>query len=455
MLRRLLAMVHDGAIRRVIKHGVPATLGRILTSVAGLVTMALLAHTLGPGPFGVVAVIRTVAGVIEQYANFTTWQAIVKYGTEAQASDRGEAVRLIVKLAVVIDLATAAAAGILVVGAAVLLPETFSWTQHEAYLASFYSLTVFTRVSGASDGIFRLCDAYRAQAIALGLSGVVMVIAVTIAFVLRASITGCVVALIASECIGNLIVTSAAFRIAATSELRGWSRAKLANVRREFPGVVRFLVTTNAQLTLKKTNSELDMMVVGAMLGRVPSGLYRVVKQLGTIPGRIFMPFEQVVFTELARASAVGDYRALRNLLLRFTTLVTFGSLVVWAFVAVAAEPIVRLVAGAEFVAVAPALRIYLLAMVLIIAAAPSSRALVALGRPGTSFLLELGSFVVIVPSVTIGAVHWGLEGVAGAILVHRIVMLITSVLLVISATRAHGLTRREPSPVVSNSDVR
>lgn len=44
--------------------------------------------------------------------------------------------------------------------------------------------------------------------------------------------------------------------------------------------------------------------MIGAMLGKIPSGLFRVVKQLGTIPGRVFMPFEQVLFTELARAAA-------------------------------------------------------------------------------------------------------------------------------------------------------
>jgi O-antigen/teichoic acid export membrane protein len=417
----------DRAVRKVVRYGIPAAVGKLASSLAGLVTMALLTRQLGPALFGVVAVIRTVVGMIDQYANFNTWQAIIKYGTEAIAANRPQEVERVIKLGVVIDLVTGAVATVVVALLAFVIPAAFDWSPHESWLCALYGITLVTRVSGASDGLFRLADAYRAQAIWTSVSALLLTGAVAIAVVLDAGFDGCVYALIIGEVAGNIVVTAVSFVVARKAGYGNWLRSSLANVRIAFPGIVQFLVATNAQLTVKKTNAELDMVIVGAMLGKVASGLFRVIKQLGTIPGRVFMPFEQVVFTELARSAAAHDYRAFRRLLRRFTALVMVGSLAIWAITAAFAEPVIRVVAGADYVAAAPALRWFLLAMVLVIANTPALRALIALGRPGTLFFAELAALVVLVASLVIGASLWGLVGVSAAVLLHRALQMVWS----------------------------
>ena len=439
MVRRIVGWFRDRAVRRVVRYGVPAALGKLVMSLAGLVTTALLARQLGPGPFGVIAVIRTVVAIVDQYANFNTWQAIVKYGTEAQAAHRTRDVERVIKLAVVIDVATGVLAALVILGLAYAIPSTFSWTAHEGMLCALYGVTLFTRVAGASDGIFRICDAYRAQAISSSIGALAMTAAVGVAVAVDASFDGCVYALVGGEVISNLVVTAASFRVARERGFGGWARASLASVRTSFQGIVHFLVATNAQLTVKKTAGELDMVIVGAMLGKVSSGLYRIVKQLGSIPGRIFMPFEQVVFTELARAAAAHDYAGFKRLLRRFTGLVGLGSLVIWAIAAVASAPIIRLVAGDEFVGAADSFRWFLLAVVLLIVNSTIMRALIALGRPGTLFIFDLGSLGVLAAGLWTGAHYWGLVGVSVAVLAYRALQLLYSTWFV-----AHVVKQRQ-----------
>jgi PST family polysaccharide transporter len=187
------------------------------------------------------------------------------------------------------------------------------------------------------------------------------------------------------------------------------------------------LVSTNAQLTVRSTQGEIDMLVVGTVLGSESAGLFRVVKQVGGIPGKIFMPFEQVLFTELARAAASHEYRGFRSLLKRTVAIGTCGSLVVWLVVAMAAHPVVYLIAGPAFSAAAEPMRWFLLAMVLQVSAAPVMRAMVALGRPGTLFLFDSASLVVLVALVIGAALQMGLVGVTLAMVAHKSLQLVWS----------------------------
>lgn len=431
MRKRLVLWFRDRAIKRVVRYGLPLTIGKAVTSASGLVTLALLARQLGPAQLGVLALIRTVAGIIEQYANFNTWQAVVKYGTEAIAQSRTEDVKRIVKLAVVIDLITAMIAGVVLIALAALLPSLFGWSGHDAFLCMLYSLTVITRVAGATDGVFRICDAYRKQAIATSVGGVVSVVSVVAAVIGGAGLTGCVVALIVGEVVSNVYIMAIASGTARAAGYGGWWATSLRGTRSTFPGIVHFIVATNAQLTVRKTMGEIDMIVVGSMLGKVAAGLYRVVKQLGTIPAKVFLSFEQVLFTELAHLAAARDFESFRRVVRRASALATIGALMIWAVVAVLSVPIIRLVVGDEFIDAAEPFRWYLLAMVLGVANAPVLRSLIALGRPGLLFWLDVATLAILVAGVVVGTWLWGLVGVSLAILLHRVVHMVGATWLV------------------------
>lgn len=411
-------------MRKVAKLGVPVAAGKLFTAASGLVTLAMLARHLGPGLFGVIAMFRTVAMMVDLFANCNTWQAIIKFGADATAAGNSDAVKAIIKLAFVIDVTTAVIGSLVVVGLAFLIPGEFGWTPHESMLCTLYALTLVSKVSGTSDGIFRICDAYRVQAIVASVAAVVATALVAIAVATGATFGYCVIALVAGEVIGNVAATVSAMWVARQAGYRGWWRVSLRGIRATFPGITRFLVTTNAQLTVRTGQSELDMIVVGSMLGKAAAGLFRVVKQLGTIPGRVFMPFEMVLFTELARCAAEHDYRGFGRLLRRSVSIAAVGSLALWIIAAIAAGPLVELVAGSAFAAAAPAFRWYLLAMILQVAGMPIMRALIALGRPGTLFLFDCGSFVVLIAAAIAGAYGWGLLGVAGAIVLHKAIQL-------------------------------
>ena len=362
------------------------------------------------------------------------------------AEQRPTAVERLIKLAFAIDCVTCTLGAVIAAALAFVIPSTFGWSHHESVLCALYAITILTHIAGAPDGIFRLCDAYRPQALTTGAGGILQTIAVAAAVALDGSFDTCVLVLIVSEVIGNILVVVTALFIARRAGYGGWTKASLIGWRREFPGILRFLLSTSGQLSVKKTQSELDMFVVGSMLGKAASGLLRVIKQLGTIPARIFLPFEQVLFTELARFAAAGDQRGFRRLLRRTVGITGVGSLAVWAVAAVGAEPLIRLVAGSAFLGAVPAFRWYFLAMVLGVANTPVLRAMIALGRPGTLFLFDLATLALLVATTVIGAHLWGLVGVSLALVLHKLIQLAWSTWLVDRAL----LTRRDLEPAMT-----
>jgi O-antigen/teichoic acid export membrane protein len=363
--------------------------------------------------------------MVDSFANFNTWQAIIKYGTEAIAQGRRQDVDKLIKVAAVIDLTTACLGALVVVGLAFLIPGRFDWSPHESVLCAIYAVTLVSKLAGTTDGIFRISDAYRAQAIVSSVMAVLSALAIVIAVLLGAGFDGCVYALIFGEAASNVVITIVAFAVARAHGFGSWFRTPLEGARARFPGLARFMISTNAQLTVRTMQNEVDMMIVGSTLGRSSAGLFRVVKQLGTIPGRVFLPFEVVMYTELARNVADRDFRSLRKLMRRSMIITGTGTVLLWVVAAVLARPIIGLVAGADFLDAAPAFRIYLLAMVIAITGTPVLRSMIVLGRPGTLFFFDLGSLVLLIAAAIVLAHVWGLVGIALALLIHRSIQLL------------------------------
>ena len=436
MIPRVATWFRDAAVRNVMKRGLTVFAGRSVGQLASLVSVAVLTRRLGPEQFGVLALIRTVAGLTEAYANFNTWQAVLKYGAAAVVAGKRDDVRRILKLAMLIDVSTAMLAAVVIVALACVIPSLFGFSTHESLLCALYALTVLTRVAGTCDGIYRICNAYRSQAIGDAFQAAAPAVAVVIAGLCHAGLEGMVVALVCGEIAGNLVDMTIAFLVASQHGYGGWPRISLVDARVRFPGILHFIFASSGQLTVKKTQNEFDMIVVGSMLGQFASGLFKLVKQLGRIPALAFMPLEQVLFADLAHHAAAHDYQGFQRLLRRFTGIVFLGALGAWAVVALTAHPLVQALAGEKFLDAVPALRIYLLAMAITVANAPAQRALIVLGRPGTVLVFDLGTLGVLVATTIMGAYVWGITGVAGAFLLHKLTQLTWSSILVTRVIR-------------------
>ena len=83
----------DSTLRRLLRNAGYLLGSRVLRDGMGLVALALVARHLGPGGFGVIALLQSYTFTINWLVNFQTWQAIIRYGASLEGEQERPALR--------------------------------------------------------------------------------------------------------------------------------------------------------------------------------------------------------------------------------------------------------------------------------------------------------------------------------------------------------------------------
>lgn len=173
----------------------------------------------------------------------------------------------------------------------------------------------------------------------------------------------------------------------------------------------------------------LDYVIIGRRLGTELLGIYTLAYRLPELLVLTLMAgVNRVVFPAMSTVQSSRD--DLRRGFLASTHYVVMVTLPISVGLAIAADPIVRVMLGSEWLDAIPVLRI--LAIFTLVASMMNADGDVykAVGRPGILFKLAVLSIAMLVPALLFG-VEYGLVGVALAHLSVSIVMRVTRTIIV------------------------
>jgi O-antigen/teichoic acid export membrane protein len=173
-------------------------------------------------------------------------------------------------------------------------------------------------------------------------------------------------------------------------DLRSVSWRDVRAVPAEHPGLWQFVAITNAGVTLRSVSRQLTVLLVGLVVGPAAAGAYRLAHQLGQALARIADLLSRAIFAELARLHSGGGGEKLNSLFRSATRFALGGGLVIVAILLLVGEPLLRLVAGPEFVGAYPLLLILGIAAAVEVVGVSFEPALMATGRAGTAFRLRV-----------------------------------------------------------------
>jgi len=307
--------------------------GRGLAALLMLAAMALMARALPADEFGLVMLLHAFVPGVYGLVNLKPFEAVVLYG--ARHARRPDRIEQLLRLTLLLDLATVFGAFTLAWFASLALAHAFDWNDAELAQARAYSLIIFSSASNWASGALRLYDRFDVIANQRIVQGVVLLAGAAVAAALDAGIAAFLGVQGLAFALQKIYLQAAGWR-----EIRKHhpnapvlGPAFVAGKRR-FPGLGRFLLITYWQGNLDLFPRHLVVLGAGAFLGETAAGVYRLVGQTTRVISGPALLLRQVLFPDLARMwqPAPDQYRGLLRRALGWSALaaIVFVGAALW-----------------------------------------------------------------------------------------------------------------------------
>jgi O-antigen/teichoic acid export membrane protein len=386
--------------------------GKAAAGLISLIYIVIAARVLGPEDYGVLVLINYYAMLVGGLIAFPGWHAIVRYGVQALAAgDEAKLVRLL-RFVGAIELGGGIAAVCVAAILAPILGPQLGWNAEAQMLAIPYSLAVLASVRATPGGylqILRRFDILGAHNI---VTPVMRLIGTLIVVGFGWGLSGFIIAWLIAALVEGISLWLAGIYFARRHFVGQSLLGKVADVRHEHPGLMRFMVTANADIMLGDLVARLTPLVMGWVLGPVAAGLYSIAHRTTVVIAQPAQILGQAAYAELARlVTGGGSGRDIRHALLRCVGISLLAALPILLILAFFSKQITILIAGPAYAAAAGVMIWLAFARVIAITGPPTSAALIALGRPGLSVTSNIITSIGILPLLPMLTAYWGLQG--------------------------------------------
>lgn len=402
----------SGIVRRIYGNLGLLLGGKAAAGLISLIYIVIAARVLGPEDYGVLVLINYYAMLVGGLIAFPGWHAIVRYGVQALAAgDEAKLVRLL-RFVGAIEVAVGIAAVLVAATLAPILGPRLGWNAEAQMLAIPYCLAVLATVRATPGGYlqilrrFDILGAHNIVTPVMRLIGTVIVVAC--GWGLSGFIMAWLIAALAEGLSLWLVGIYFARRHLIDQPLMG----NVTDVRHEHPGLMRFMVTANADITLGDLVTRVTPLVMGWVLGPVAAALYSIAHRTTVVIAQPAQILGQAAYAELAKLVAGGGPGPdIRHALMRCIGISLIAALPIVLILAFFSKQITILIAGPAYAAAAGVMIWLAVARVIALTGPPTSAALIALGRPGLSVIANMIASIGILPLLPILAAYWGLLG--------------------------------------------
>jgi O-antigen/teichoic acid export membrane protein len=165
------------------------------------------------------------------------------------------------------------------------------------------------------------------------------------------------------------------------------------------PGIWRFLVASNADVTLSELAGRIAPLIVGWVLGPATAGLFAIAQRATVIIAQPAQILGNTAYAELARMVAAGEGGSpLRKTLLRVIGIALAAAGPVVIIAALFPTPIITLLGGSAFKAAGGIMVVLIAARMIAVIGPPCSSALSAMGYPALSMSANLFASLIFLP---------------------------------------------------------
>ena len=405
-----------GALRGIFGNALRLLSGKAGAGVISLVYIALAARALGPTDYGVLVLVHTyvlaVGGIIE----FPGWHAVVRYGAQALLSGDEQRLARLLKFAALLELACGLVA---VIVAALLAPwvgAKLGWSPRAIALSLPYSLAVLATVRATAAGYLQVTGRFGLLGVHSLVPPLVRLIGAVIAWAGHWGLVGFLWAWLAAAVLEWAVMWIMAFATMPRSLRAEALRADLRGVRAENPGLLRFMLGANADVTFAELAARVTPLAIGWLAGPAAAGLFAIAQRATVVIAQPAQSLGQAAYAELARLAAKGQTALVVSTIARASGLTMAVAIPVCVLFGLFGKTFAALMGGDGFAAAGGLMLWLAIARTLLLCAPPLSAALTALGRPSLSAGMNLAGSLGLVVMLSVALPLWGQDAVGPCI---------------------------------------
>lgn len=399
-------------VRRIYLNLIKLVGGKAGAGLISLAYMVIAVRVLGPRDYGVLILVHTFAITVGGLVEFPGWHAVVRYG--AQAVEQGDTRRMekLLRFAALVE----GGGGICAILTAALLAPwigpRLGWSQTALDFALPYSLAVLATIRATPAGYLQLCSRFDLLGAHVLVSPLVRLIGAAIIAVFGGGLHAFLVVWLTAALCEWLSMWLLGFYVLRQRMPDAKVLGTTRGVRMENAGIWRFMIGANADATFSDLAPRIAPLAIGWVMGPVAAALYGVAQRATVVISQPAQLLGQAAYAELALLVAgKGRGAAIRHTLARAVSLAFAISVPAMLIIWIAAHPLARLIGGSRFEEAGDVMPLLAFARAILLAAPPTSAALVALGRPGLSVWANVGTSLILLPLLPLMMMHWGLMG--------------------------------------------
>ena len=379
-------------------------LGLVLGGKAGaglisLVYLIIAARALGPRNYGILVLVHgyvtAVCGVVE----FPAWQAIIRYGAEATAEDSPHRLARLLRFGAAVELFGGVAAILTAMALAPFVGPHLGWPPETVAFAVPYSFAVLGSVRSAPAGYLQLIDRFDLIGLHNLVQPIIRLVGASMALFMGWGIRGFLIAWLCAAIAEFAVLWGMGVWCAHRQLGRILRQPRQGSATSDNPGIWRFLVASNADVTLSELAGRIAPLIVGWVLGPATAGLFAIAQRATVIIAQPAQILGNTAYAELARMVAAGEGGSpLRKTLLRVIGIALAAAGPVVIIAALFPTPIITLLGGSAFKAAGGIMVVLIAARMIAVIGPPCSSALSAMGYPALSMSANLFASLIFLP---------------------------------------------------------
>ncbi len=379
ILKRFRKWSQDSVFMRLLRNSTMLLSGNMISYGFGLVSLLIVARCLGPHYFGIFVTIQGYIVILDRLFNFQSWQPLIKYGAHAFENRAYDDLKGLFKFGFLLDSASAVIGTLAGVGGAHLLIRWYGLDAHLLLPLQLYCLVILFNLSGVPIAVLRLLNRFDLYILPPVISQVLRFGACLLAYWNQSGLTVFLFIWLICDILNYLILFAITFVELRRNKLTGIFQAPISNIFQKYPNILQFSFSANINASIRMLTKELDILIIGKVLGTSAAGIFKIAKQLASIPTKIMEPLSDAIYPELSRLSAQKAFKDFLRLILRSGFSAGIAALLMFSMFIVFGRTILMVGMGEQYLAAYQPMTLYLVAIVIAIFTFPLTPAILAM----------------------------------------------------------------------------